>query len=106
MQRQVTDNRGGPTCAMSEIVDIPVPQTVKEKTVEVVKVIPQGRVSERTVEQIVNVPAEIPRARVGPHDPKRGEDREGCTGPVHSGDCGAVPVPQEMTQRRCVPVPT
>ena len=45
---------------MSEIVDIPVPQTVKEKTVEVVKVIPQERVSERTVEQIVR---EIPRAR-------------------------------------------
>ena len=40
---------------MSEITDIPVPQMVEEKTVEVVKVIPQERVSERTVEQIVYV---------------------------------------------------
>ena len=45
--------------AMSEIVDIFVPQTV-----EVVKVIPQEWVSERTVEQIVHVPVEIPRARL------------------------------------------
>ena len=49
---------------VSEIVDIPVPQTVNERTVEVVKVIPQERVLERTVEQIVDVPVEIPRARV------------------------------------------
>ena len=38
---------------------------LKEKTLEVFKVIiPQERVSERTVKQIVHVPAEIPRARV------------------------------------------
>ena len=37
---------------------------MKEKTVAVVKVIPQERVSERIVEQIAHVPAEIPRARV------------------------------------------
>ena len=48
---------------MSEIVDILVPQTVKEKTVGVLKVISQERVSERTMDQIVHVPVKIPRAR-------------------------------------------
>ena len=56
-------DRGGPTGAVSEIVDTAVPQIVKAETVEVVKVIPQERGSERTVEQIAHVPAEIPRAR-------------------------------------------
>ena len=37
---------------------------MKEKAVELVKAIPQEWVSERTVEQIARVPAEIPRARV------------------------------------------
>ena len=37
--------RGDPTGASQRSWDIPVPQTVKEKTVEVVKVIPQERVS-------------------------------------------------------------
>ena len=59
-QRTAGDATGG----MSEIVDTLVPQIVKAKTVELVKVILQERVSERTVEQIVLVPAEIPRARV------------------------------------------
>ena len=49
---------------MPEMADFPVLQTVNERTVEVVKVIPQERVPERTVEQIVDVAVEIPRARV------------------------------------------
>ena len=49
---------------MSEVVDIPVPQVVEEKTAVVVKVIPREPVSERTVEQIVHVPVEISQEQV------------------------------------------
>ena len=37
---------------------------MEEKTFEVVKVVPRERVSERTVEQIVHMPVEIPQVRV------------------------------------------
>ena len=46
------------------IVDIPVPSIVVEQIAEVATVIPQERVSKRTLEQIVHVPGEFPRARV------------------------------------------
>ena len=39
-----------------EIVDIPVPQVMLEQVAEVIQVIPQEPVSERTVEQTVDVP--------------------------------------------------
>ena len=48
----------------SEIVDILVPLISVEQIAEMVKVIPQERVSERTVEQIVRVPVEIPEKQV------------------------------------------
>ena len=40
----------------AEVVDIPVPQIVLEQVAEVIQVIPQERASERTVEQIEDVP--------------------------------------------------
>ena len=52
--------------AVSEVVDIPVPQFVEEKIAEVVKVIPRELVSERTVEKIVHVPVEISHIKSGP----------------------------------------
>ena len=39
-----------------EIVDIPVPQIMLEQDAEVIEVIPQAPISERTVEQTVDVP--------------------------------------------------
>ena len=41
---------------MPETVDIPVPQIVLEQVAEVIQLIPQEPISERTVEQAVDVP--------------------------------------------------
>ena len=40
---------------LEQIVDVPVPQ-IMEETVEVVQLIPQERVQQRTLEETVNVP--------------------------------------------------
>ena len=48
----------------SETVDFLVPLITVEQIAEMIKVIPQERVSERTVEQTVRVPVEIPQEQV------------------------------------------
>ena len=44
------------TAEAPEIVDIPVPQIMLEQSAEVIQVIPQEPISERTVEQTLDVP--------------------------------------------------
>ena len=56
------------TAEAPEIVDIPVPQIVLEQVAEVIQVIPQQPGSERTVEQIADVPATIERMTPGVPD--------------------------------------
>ena len=67
---------------MPEIVDIPVPRTVKEKAAEVTQVIPHERVLERTVEQIKDVPV---MEQLTPEIPQRQCLRRAVHVPAHRG---------------------